>query len=446
MRRGSAYVLVLLVAVASCFGLDLTTFRQSYSRASRADWGLSSSLGTIDNSGWRAQQYGNLFAQTDWRTAILSEDLDLDVDVFVDAMGGAQNGGAPDTMPGLQHDLSAGLDLSATASCHYYLLGSDAFIRAGLEPGGSIEVGDWHYGTEWERSRTTQFDLYDGQVGLGYGRMRDAWPLYKAARLVRILEEEGALTHQLSDDDLRDLGGFMSRSWKLFYAHDRAAKFYYDSLEQWLMHAGAIAEPLSAYTLFRLDETPLIGSDERRFGMRGFFTANIDEHFRRESNARTDTAWTDLDTSFRRSYQVGWEFNGLSGLRWSYGASAAYILPWPRQPGVGMQQQFDLTGSASYDITDRLVASYDLDLQPLYQAPAHLGYDARISLPSLHTVMFSYYLSERFAVRIGGHYQTSLIHDYTSYYNHTSFSHRWSAALTMTFGRIPGGWGVHYYL
>lgn len=446
MRRSSLYLLGLLVAAAAAFGLDLTTFRQSYSRASRADWTLESGLGTVDETGQRAQRYGSLNARAHWRTAILSEDLDLDVDVFADAMGGAQTGAAPDTMPGPQHEISAGLILNPTATCHYYLFGTDAFVRAGLDASGDIAMRDARAGTEWDKRRLLELDLRNAELGLGYGRMRDAWPLYKAARLARILKEDGVLVRGLSDDDLRDLGGFLSRSWKLFYAHDRAAKFYYDSLEQWLMHAGAIREPLPAYTLFRLDETPLIGSDERRFGMRGFFTANVEAHRRSEWYDLTDTAWTELDTSLRRSYQVGWEFNGLSGLRWSYGASAAYVLPWPHLPDSGMKNQLLLAGSVSYDITDRLVASYDLDLQPLYQAPDHPGYDARISLPSLHTVMFSYYLSERFAVSIGGHYQTSLIHDHTSYYNHTSFSHRWSAALTMTFGRIPAGWGVHYYL
>jgi hypothetical protein len=290
-----------------------------------------------------------------------------------------------------------------------------------------------------------RLDLRNAELGLGYGRMRDAWSLYRAARLARILKEEGMLVRELSDDDLRDLGGFLSRSWKLFYAHERAAKFYYDSLEQWLMHAGSITEPLSAYALFRLDETPLIGSDTRRFGMRGFFTANVEAYRQSQSYDLTDTAWTELDTSSDRSFQVGWEFSGLRGLRWSYGASAAYVLPWPREPDNGIQHKFELAGSASYDIADRLVASYDLDLQPFYQAAAVPGGTARISLPSVHTLAFSYYLSERFAVRLGGRYETEWDHYGAQQYSRTEFRHRWSAALTMTFGRIPAGWGVHYY-
>jgi hypothetical protein len=48
MRRGSASLVILLAAVAAA-GLDLTTFRQSYSRASRAGWYVS---GSSDASGW----------------------------------------------------------------------------------------------------------------------------------------------------------------------------------------------------------------------------------------------------------------------------------------------------------------------------------------------------------------------------------------------------------
>ena len=289
-------------------------------------------------------------------------------------------------------------------------------------------------------------DLRNGELGVGYGRMRDAWPLYQAARLSRILKEEGVLVRELSDDDLRDLGGFLSRSWKLFYAHERAAKFYYDSLEQWLLHAGAIREPLPAYALFRLDETPLIGSDTRRFGMRGFFTANVQARRQSQSYDLTDTAWTELDTSSSRSFQVGWEFSGLRGLRWSYGASAAYVLPWPRLPDSAMRHQLVLAGSASYDMTDRLVASYGIDVDPFFSPAPQSNWDNHFSLPSTHTLVFSYYVSERFAVRLGCLYETGFDLHYGERYSNTRFRHRWAASLTMTFGRIPSGWGVHYYL
>jgi hypothetical protein len=446
MRRSAECLFVLLGAAAAAFGLDLTTFRQSYSRASRANWTLQSSLGTVDEFGRRAQQYGSLLAGADWRTAILSDGFDFDADMAAYAVGGAQNSDAPDTLPEPRHDVSAGLALNPTATCHYYLFGTDAFVRAGLDARGDIALRDVREGTERDKRRLLGLDLRNAELGVGYGRMRDAWPLYRAARLTRILKEEGVLVRELSDDDLRDLGGFLSRAWKLFYAHERAAKFYYDSLEQWLMHAGAIREPLPAYALFRLDETPLIGLDTRRFGMRGFFTANVQARRQSQSYDLTDTAWTELDTSSSRSFQVGCEFSGLRGLRWSYGASAAYVLPWPALPDSGMRHQLVLAGSASYDITDRLVASYGLDLQPFHQAPASPGGTAHISLPSEQTLMFSYYLSERFAVRLGGRYGTEFDHHYGTHYRRTDFHHRWSAVLTMTFGRIPSGWGVHYYL
>ena len=378
--------------------------------------------------------------------ALLSDDLDLDVEVGVSGDAYGRSGDSPDTTPATGHRLSAGFGVSPAATCHRYLFGTDAFVRAGMDASADVDLDDEHSGSTRERSRVLRFDLGDGELGVGYGRMRDAWPLYRAVRLTRILREEGVLDRELSDDELRDLGGFLSRAWKLFYAHDRAAKFYYDSLEQWLFRAGAIQEPLPAFALFRLDETPLIGADSRRFGMRGFFTVNVEAHRRTEWRDETDSSWVELDTSFRRSYQVGWEFCRPVGLRWTCGAWAAYVLPWPRQLDIGMQHQFKLGGSASYDITDRLVASYDLDVQPLYQAPAVPNSIAHFSLPAAHTFVFSYYVSERFAVRLGGLYETS-VNSYDNRYSHRiDLSHRWAAALTMTFGRIPYGWGVHYYL
>jgi hypothetical protein len=446
MRRGSVCALVLLIAVAATFGLDLTAFRQSYSRASRAAWYLSSDAGVSNRNDYLARQHAGLSAALYWRAAILSDNFDLDATVSAGASGSGNSGGVPDTLPPDAREWVAGADLHSIATCHAYLFGTDAFVRSGLEGWGSAHASDERIGSELERSRELDADLWDGELGVGYGRMRDAWPLYRAARLTRILEEEGVLARELSDDDLRDLGGFLSRAWKLFYAHNRAAKFYYDSLEQWLMRAGAISEPLPAYTLFRLDEAPLIGTDTRRFGMRGFFTANVEGHRRTEWIDEDDSAWVELDTSFRRSYQVGWEFSRPVGLRGTYAASASYALPWPRQPDMGMQHQFKLGGSASYDITDRLLGSYDIDFQPLYQAPVQPDGIAQLSLPTAHTLGFSYYVSERFAVRLGALYEVR-INRYDDRYNHRIDLHRrWAMALTMTFGRIPSGWGVHNYL
>jgi hypothetical protein len=444
MRRSSTHLLLLLAAAAA-FGLDLTTFRQSYSRVGRADWYVSAVANTEGWIGSPVSHAAGVGGILDWRTAILSDNLDLDAESQAYLAAGAQDGIQSDTIPATGRRVSATATLRPTATCHAYLPGTDVFVRAGLDAGGSFDVDDERDGPEWDKSRVLRFDLYNGQIGLGYGRMRDAWPLYRAARLARILKEEGVLIRELSDDDLRDLGGLLSRSWKLFYAHDRAAKFYYDSLEQWLTRAGAIREPLPAYTLFRLDETPLIGSDERRFGMRGFLTADIDAHFRSESYDVTDTAWAEIDTSFHRSYQVGWEFRRLVGLRWTYGASAAYVLPWPRtQPRV--EHRLELTGDASYDITDRLVASYALEIAPYYSPAPQAYWDNLFALPSAQTLVFSYYVSERFAVRLGGRYDTGFDLQYGEHYSHADFRHRWAAALTMTFGRIPSGWGVHYYL
>ncbi len=445
MRRGSDFLPILLACTALTSGLDPTTFRQSYSRASLRYWSVSADARTGREAGYPTSDLGVLSGSLGWRTAMLSDDLDLDAVMVAFLSGGAQGGVTSETMlvAGKRTLVATGLHPAATG--HAYLAGTDGFVRAALDFYGQLDSYDERYGSARATDRRIDLELRTAQVGLGYGRMRDAWPLYKAARLARILEQEGALAHRLSDDELRELGGFISRSWKLFYAHERAAKFYYDSLEQLLVRAGAIREPLSAYTLFRLDETPLIGSDERRFGMRGFVAVNAVGSLISESYGLPDTAWTHLDTLFRPSYQAGWEFNGLRGLRWTYGASAAYILPWPRQRDTGLKHGLVLAASAGYDISDRLVARYDLDLQPLYQAPAGAGGDARISLPSAQRATFSYYVSERLAVRLGGSYSTGFELLTDGRHGHTAFTQRWAMALTMTFGRIPEGWGEDYY-
>ncbi len=444
MRHSLACLFVLPVAAAASVGLDLTTFRQSYSRASRADWHASGTTYAERLDGSSVLRYGGLGGGIDWRLAMLSDNLDLDLDARALVTGGAQDGVWQDTaFVGGRKVVGTAL-IRPTGTCHVYLPGTDVFVLTGLDAAVDAGLAEKRYGELWDRTQVLQLSLNDAQAGLGYGRMRDAWPLYRAVRLVRILEEEKVLTHQLSDAELRDLGELVSRSWKLFYAHERAAKFYYDSLEAWLLHSGAIREPLPAYTLFRLDETAVIGSDQRRFGMRGFITADVAGFFLSERHDLTDTAWTVLDTSIRPSYRIGWEFGGLGGLRWSYGASAAYFLPWPVMPDSGVRHRAALAGTAAYDITDRLVAGYELDLEPAYRVAVARGAYARISLPAVQTATFSYYASERFAVRLGGNYTAQLDLSTDGRHVYPAFRQRWTAALTMTFGRIPAGWGVFH--
>jgi hypothetical protein len=432
-------LLVLAVLSTAGLGLDLTTFRQSYSRASRADWWLWVDAGIYDRTGYRALQAGDLHASLDWKTSIVSDELDLDATASADASGSGQNVGLRDTVMAESRNWSSGLRLGSAAKCHAFLFQTDAFVRGGFDLSGDAALTD-------ARRCALDADLSDGELGVGYGRMRDAAPLLKAVRLTRIMREDGVLQRELTDDDLRDLGGFLSRAWKLFYAHDRAAKFYYDSLEQRLLSAGAINEPLPAYTLFHMDEAPLIGTDTRRFGWRAFLTANIGVHTRKEWHREADTSWAELDTSSYRSYRIGGEFSRLVGVHWAYGGSAVYILPWPRRSDGVTQQQAQLQGSVSYDLTDRLAASYTLDIAPSYSLGPTRYHYRHLALPSDHELVFSYYISQRFAVRLGGRYETRFDSQDNWYDHRYDFRHRWAAALTMTFGRIPADWGMHYYL
>jgi hypothetical protein len=159
------------------------------------------------------------------------------------------------------------------------------------------------------------------------------------------------------------LADFISGSWRLFYAHDRSAKFYYDSLEVILREARILKQPLPAYALMKLDDALTVGFDKREFGSqlllgaRGSFSGAF-TYFpaRGQRNASTEHFFEPF-TSPRPTAE--YRYARPIGLRWVTGADFKYELA-PARDTPTHTLSSAMTGS--YQLSNRLLADVKLSL------------------------------------------------------------------------------------
>jgi hypothetical protein len=298
----------------------------------------------------------------------------------------------PTYLPSQSYDLD--WNVNPALSWRLYLPKSDAFV----ETNGSLDA-DFVSSADDASVRHVRVIQWqasgEGGIALGYGRMRDAWPLAKAVRIADILAEEGALDHKLSDDELRELAGFISRSWKLFYAHDNYARYYYDSLSAYLARTRAIERPLLAYVLFRLDESQL-GYFYRPFGWRAY--VEISGSGNAEAATVTENDFTEHSSHLGGSSRsdVGLQYARLFGLRTIVTGELEYTLPWPITLRGWHRHIVNAQAQASYIVTDRFSASlsafynwtdafaYSPGLSPFFEYEGRASAEVR------------YYLADRF--------------------------------------------------
>lgn len=258
--------LVLLAAVSSAAGLDLTTFRASYQHERRLDWVVDfSALLSDELHDTSLSRRAELYFQPviTLRDKTLSDDLEWNAEVSA--------------IPriDLYSDLNSedrgnySLKLQPALARSSYLFRTDLFIRTDLSgSAGWTEGRESHLAdsVRWRLSSTELSASGNATLGLGFGRVRDARPLLKAARVVELLRSEGVLRNEPGTAELAELAAFFSRSWRFSFAHDRSAQFYYDSLVARLQELGAVRGALPARSLFRLDEDLFVGDYSRPFG------------------------------------------------------------------------------------------------------------------------------------------------------------------------------------
>jgi hypothetical protein len=396
--------LVLLVTVSSAVGLDLTSFRTSYQHERRLDWDvdfsalLSNDLyDTILNS--RAEL--NFRPVVTFRDKILTDDLDWNA--VIDAVPQVQlNSDLDDESRG-----SYSLALQPELARSSYLFGSDFFVRTDFAGKASWTEGRESHVSEhasWRQVSTVLNANGGAKVGPGFGRVRDAWPLLKAARVVELLRSESVLRSEPGDAALTELAAFFSRSWRFAYAHDRADKFYYDSLTARLQELGVISGALPARSLFRLDEELFVGSYARPFGFKvsAYVNPGADGsvNWWTSSSGESDTGRSG-HSSLRYGAEV--EYDRPFGLNWLVTSWATYLFDpgestWTIVPDV---HRITAEATVSWQAFNRLAFHWGMRTNI-----EHLRFDFMRWQPVTNLQIWSgpsieYFLAELLYLRIG---------------------------------------------
>lgn len=239
----------------------------------------------------------------------------------------------------------------------------------------------------------------DVKLGIGYGRFRDAWPLAKAIRLVGILRDCNLLEEEPKEGPLMKLADFIANSWRLFYAHDRSAKFYYDSLQVILLDARVLRQPLPAYALMKLDDELTVGFDTREFGSQLLLgvAGDVYDAFtympaRGERRSSTENYLAPFDPL---QPTAEYRYARPIGLRWVTGADFEYQLT-PSADTPTHTLNCNVTGS--YQLSNRLLADANLNVSAEGRYAHGTFANPTVNADGQVNGGFHYYLADRLIV------------------------------------------------
>jgi hypothetical protein len=447
-----------VLAVACCLAIgaeiDLTTFRADSAYFSQFIWGArangSAGGSWADTARSQSSGYG-LGADIAWQMRAQGDGFDWQVGLPASAAfsryGETETGDSVSSSRDRSHVAAS---LSPQLAAFGYQPGSDLFIRAGFD--GDLDVARQTGITDGLQEQTTRWDVdIAGSVGPGWGRMRDAWPLLKAAWIAQVLAEDGVITSPPTEDELREVARFVSRTWKLYLAHQRPAWHYYDSLANYLDRSWGVRGGLPARTLVRLEEQLYVGNFERPFGWR----ARVDAVFGAELHGRREVRGDTLESEAAYEYdwqpRVLFEYARPLGTRWQFTGTLSYTPIWPDSSERHFRHSLALGGTAAWQALDRL----EFGLRPgiasdLYVAAEHSYWP--LSLHVSHTLGLdcSYYLAERLRLVAGANWSGRLL---AAWYRRPNvhdppptWTNSWSLDFKLHWGPLPTNWGVRYCL
>ena len=400
-QNEQAICITIVIVLSTCPAIDLTQFRVPYATASIK--GLTFDMGFGVN--WEGNEepkirYGSFSINPVhfWRTKTNSDTVDFSAGITssMEWFYWLWDNYEP-TSRKINNRLF--LWSNPSISWNRYLKSSDFFlgtkisglvsIDGYIEQNGSIRSAKWRVSGDGS-----------SQFGFGYGRVRDAGSLLKAIDITDILDEEGMLKRKLSDEELLGLANFISRSWKLFYIHERATKFYYDSLDNYLLNTGATSGRLPAYVLFRIDEGLALGSYTRQFGKKIFIGAYISGSgdFSLERYQGDNQVYKYFDGRKDINPLFEFEYAKPFGLRWTTTVVGQYRFSFPEK---ALNHYLDLEIGAGYQVIDRLSLSADFRLSPKYLQSFAADGSNTLDLNVNATLKANYYLENQSSIETG---------------------------------------------
>ncbi|MCB1059857.1 MAG: hypothetical protein KDB65_06490 [Calditrichaeota bacterium] len=169
------------------------------------------------------------------------------------------------------HQVSSDLDRRAQESYDANLSGAyyPTERPIGLIGTGLLSAGVYQYWyhdeskvgyPEWANQQITdgreanmRYDL-SGELGLGWGRVRDASGIYRAHVLEIRLRELGRINGNLSDETLREVAELMYREREFQRRYERDDKYFWREVESVLKKDPALIGDLDAFAIERINE------------------------------------------------------------------------------------------------------------------------------------------------------------------------------------------------
>ncbi|MFZ5433885.1 MAG: hypothetical protein ACOZB3_08945, partial [Calditrichota bacterium] len=291
------------------------------------------------------------------------------------------------------------------------------------------------YLQEWESDHLDQYTYYysgyyqDNQefrfdynlnvsIGLGYGRVRDATPVYSVYVLEHRLRELGVLTRELKPETRERLAQMLVAAADQRTIHDRPDKYYWQDIERILREDGGLRiEGLDAYSLYRIAESsnsPLARSNISLRRDCGWFagiavTANhwdtIQRTFQRRRDFHTGSGQNSVTEQSERRAEFGGpveigpqaEYHRPLGIAWQLDATGKVLFPIEDAPqAINATETLRIT----WMVADRWLAAGSASYNRIIR-DAYSGTFSERQISNLwHTTLtgnLSYYVTDRFS-------------------------------------------------
>lgn len=224
-------------------------------------------------------------------------------------------------------------------------------------------------------------------AGLGFGRVRDATPVYQAQRLEEDLLSRRALTRHLHGRTREKLAAWFALQPDVQNAHERPDKYFWGEVDRILREDGALRDGvLDAYSAYRLAERGITNQlPLRRVGYFVGPTIQGDDQWVSSASTRhtSEEQLTNGVIVSSTDQRIGGHFSDHQRAFARVGATAEYHRPF------GERWQLDAQSAATYSAGNHLlnagtVLQLEFMLADRWLALAAVGHDAA-ALEEPHT-------------------------------------------------------------
>ncbi len=200
---------------------------------------------------------------------------------------------------------------------------------------------------------------FDGEIGLGYGRMRDGTIVFQAIRIIERLREDGIITKYLTREQMLLLVDRIAHRREYLTNYERYEKYFVRDIVEELSMLGLISEnEVNSFSTLRILETFGETIRPRFFGWRIYYTfGGRHTQYSNESSSGTDFSndWVDL-------YTIGGDIGYPLSLRTHASINVNVELP---NQDYSRKLDIEMTATITHEVTERIdvVGMYSFERQ-----------------------------------------------------------------------------------